>query len=130
MGTPLAPGTNMSGNRSVNQRLVTNRRKILFAALIGTLPRNVVWFIQLTLVSYLGGYAMASMKMRARELTAVAVLLVSVSVPGFGQSKQITSQAGQPPIAIPPKEVASNRVGRQPILRVQLDARMAAELAM
>lgn len=73
---------------------------------------------------------MASAKVFNRELIAVAVLLVSVSVPALGQSAPITPQAGQGPIAISREEAASHRAGRQPILRIQLDARMAAELAM
>jgi ankyrin repeat protein len=73
---------------------------------------------------------MASTKMLARELTAVAVLLVSISVPAFGQNSPITPQANQATIDIPREEAASHRVGRQPILRARLDARMAAELAM
>jgi hypothetical protein len=66
--------------------------------------------------------------MFSRELIVMAVLLLVFPV--WRQSTTVTSRAGEMPIAIACEEVARHRIERQPILRVQWNARMTAELAM
>ena len=71
---------------------------------------------------------MTSTKIFSRELVVMAVLLVGI--PAFGQSTPAGSHASHTLIAIPREEVVSHRIGRQPILRIQLNGTLRTELAI
>jgi len=71
------------------------------------------------------------MKERFRKTTASLALLILSIIHACGQSGPAANPAtNQKPVAVPSEEVEAHRVGRPPILRVDLNPRVDSQLAL